>query len=71
MQSTCRQGNITEPELEAGFSDFLPNPTQACTAELNRFFTQWFDTVYPAGGGANRPQITAPGLDGGGFSCGR
>ncbi len=34
-----------------------------------QFFTQWWDTVYPPGGGDNRPQITAPGLDGGGFSC--
>jgi aminopeptidase N len=70
MQSTYRQGNITEPQLEAGFGGFLANPTPACSAELNRFFTQWFDTAYPPGGGVNRPQITAPGLDGGGFSCG-
>jgi hypothetical protein len=69
MQSTYRQGNITEPELEAGFNEFLPNPARACSAELNRFFTQWFDTVYPPGGGVNRPQITASGLDGGGFNC--
>jgi hypothetical protein len=40
------------------------------SAELNRFFRQWFDTVYPPGGGVHRPQITAPGLDGGGFNCG-
>ena len=33
------------------------------------FFTQWWDTVYPPGGGENRPQLTAPGLDGGEFSC--
>jgi Peptidase family M1 domain len=70
MQSTYRQGNITEPQLEAGFMEFLPNPTPACTAQLNQFFTEWFDTVYPPGGGVNRPQITGPGLDGGGFHCG-
>ena len=29
--------------------------------------SQWFDTAYPAGGGANRPVITGPGLDGPGF----
>ena len=33
------------------------------------FVAQWWDTVYPPGGGANRPQITGPGLDGGGFHC--
>ena len=33
------------------------------------FFTQWWYTVYAASGGANRPQITGPGLDGGGFHC--
>jgi hypothetical protein len=69
MQATYRQGSITEPELEAGFSAHLPHPTAACRAELSQFFTEWFDTVYPAGGGQNRPQITGPGLDGGGFSC--
>jgi aminopeptidase N len=69
MQSAYREGDITEPELEAGFSEFLPDPTHACTAELHRFFTQWFDTVYPPGGGANKPQITAPGLAGAGFTC--
>jgi aminopeptidase N len=69
MQRTYRQGNITEPQLEAGFNEFLPNRTLGCTAELNRFFTQWFDTAYPPGGSANRPQITGPGLHGGGFTC--
>ena len=34
---------------------------------LDQFFTQWFDTVYPSGGGANRPQLTGPGLAGPGF----
>jgi hypothetical protein len=71
MQRTYRQSSITEPELEAGFAALLPRRSRACRTELNSFFTQWFDTVYPAGGGANRPQITGPGLDGGGFQCGR
>jgi Peptidase family M1 domain len=70
MQRTYQQGSITEAQLEAGFKAFLPNPTRACSAELRQFFTEWFDTVYSSGGGANRPQITAPGLDGGGFQCG-
>jgi hypothetical protein len=69
MQRTYRQGSITEAQLEAGFQSFLPNPTPACNAELSQFFTQWFDTVYANGGGANRPQITGPGLNGAGFQC--
>jgi aminopeptidase N len=69
IQRAYRQGSITEAQLEAGFQAFLPNPTPACDAELSQFFTEWFDTVYPGGGGANRPQITGPGLDGGGFQC--
>ena len=66
----CRQAHsITEPQLEAGFAAFLPRRTPACRAELSQFFTEWFDTAYPPGGGANKPQITGPGLDGGGFQC--
>jgi hypothetical protein len=60
-------GSITEPELEAGFAHFLPNRSHACQLRLGQFFSQWFDTAYPAGGGANRPQLTGPGLDGPGF----
>ncbi|HEX4688752.1 MAG TPA: M1 family aminopeptidase [Nocardioides sp.] len=60
-------GSITEPELEAGFAHFLPNHSRACQTRLGDFFTQWFDTAYPSGGGANRPQLTGPGLDGPGF----
>ena len=71
IQRDYRQSSITEPELEAGFAAFLPKRSRACRTELDSFFTQWFDTVYPTGGGANRPQITGPGLDGGGFQCGR
>ena len=41
--------------------------TSACRARLSQFFTQWFDTAYPAGGEHNRPQITGPGLAGPGF----
>jgi aminopeptidase N len=58
---------ITEPQLEAAFGHWLPNPSRACQAQLGRFFTQWFDTAYPAGGGTHRPQITGPGLAGSGF----
>jgi hypothetical protein len=60
-------GSITESQLEAGFRHWLPNPSAACGARLGHFFTQWFDTAYPRGGGAHRPQITGPGLAGPGF----
>jgi hypothetical protein len=69
IQRTYRQGSITEAQLESTFESFLPVPSTSCRAELGQFFTEWWDTVYPPGGGANRPQITGPGLDGGGFDC--
>jgi aminopeptidase N len=69
MQRTYRQKTITEAQLEDGFQAFLADPTPACDAELGQFFTEWFDTVYLSGGGANKPQITGPGLDGSGFTC--
>ena len=56
------------PQLEAEFAHFLPAAQPApAGSRLGDFFTQWFDTVYPPGGGANRPQLTGPGLDGPGF----
>jgi hypothetical protein len=64
IQRTYGGGSITEAELEAAFTQWLPVPTSACRARLGQFFTQWFDTAYPAGGGKDRPQITGPGLDG-------
>jgi hypothetical protein len=63
--------SITEPELEAGFARFLPDPRHACQERLSDFFSQWFDTAYPTGGGDNRPQITGPGLTGPGFYGGK
>ena len=60
-------GNITESQLEAGFRHWLPNKSAACRARLSQFFTQWFDTAYPSGGGTSRPAITGPGLAGPGF----
>jgi Peptidase family M1 domain len=69
IQSTYRQGSVTEAQLESGFAQFLPSATPSCRAALSDFFTEWWDNVYPPGGGANRPQMTAPGLDGGGFHC--
>ena len=60
-------GHITEPQLEAGFRHWLPNKSAACKNRLSQFFTQWFDTAYPSGGGTNKPAITGPGLAGAGF----
>jgi hypothetical protein len=67
IQREYRGSSITEPQLEAAFHRWLPVNTSACQTRLTQFFTQWFDTVYPPGGGANRPSITGPGLDGRGF----
>ncbi len=57
-------GSITEAQLETGFARLLPTRSHACRTRLNRFFGQWFDTAYPAGGGTHRPRITGPGLAG-------
>ncbi len=46
---------------------WLASRSSACQARLSQFFTQWFDTAYPSGGGKNRSMITGPGLDGPGF----
>ena len=63
-------GSITEQQLEAAFARRLPNRSAACASRLGQFFRQWFDTVYPKGGGAHRPRITGPGLAGPGFYTG-
>jgi aminopeptidase N len=59
--------NIDETQLEAAFHKAMPNRSRACSERLDAFFSEWFDTAYPAGGGINRPQITGPGLTGPGF----
>ena len=68
IQRTYGGASISEPQLEAVFQRWLPVPTRAAHARLRRFFTQWFDTAYPAGGGSHRPTITGPGLAGPGFA---
>jgi hypothetical protein len=67
IQSTYGGGSITEPQLIAIFHKWMPNQAAACHTRLDEFFTQWFDTAYPAGGGLNKPQLTGPGLNGPGF----
>ena len=64
-------GTITEPELKAAFQRALPAQSRDCRTELSKFFTEWFDTAYPAASGATKPGTTGPGLDGPGFSCHR
>ncbi len=70
IQAAYGGSSITEARLEAEFRTFLPVRTHACDARLDKFFSEWFDTGYPPGGGANRPMITGPGLDGPGFYLG-
>jgi hypothetical protein len=64
IQSTYGGGNIDESQLEAPFHQWMPKQSSACSQRLDDFFTEWFDTAYPKGGGVNRPSITGPGLDG-------
>ena len=74
IQGQYGGASITEPQLEAAFGRWLPTRSAACRQQLGQFFTEWFDTAYPRGGGAHRPQITGPGLAGPGFyggSCTR
>jgi Peptidase family M1 domain len=67
IQRDYRFSSITEKQLEAGFHAWMPNKSSACSARLDQFFTQWFDTAYPHGGRTNRPQLTGPDLNGPGF----
>jgi Peptidase family M1 domain len=67
LQHSYGGRSVSEAQLEAVFRQWLPVRSGACQARLGQFFTQWFDTAYPSGGGANRPTITGPGLDGPGF----
>ncbi|HEX4661872.1 MAG TPA: hypothetical protein VH307_31135 [Streptosporangiaceae bacterium] len=60
-------GGLKLKQLEAAFHQWLPVQSASCQARLSQFFTQWFDTAYPTGGGKNRPMITGPGLGGPGF----
>ena len=57
--------SISEPQLEAAFGRWLPARSAACQQRLGQFFTEWFDTAYPPGGGAgpaahHRPRAGRP-----------
>jgi hypothetical protein len=67
IQRAYGGASITEAQLESVFHQWLPVQSSSCQARLSRFFTQWFDTANPSGGGTNRPMITGPGLAGPGF----
>jgi peptidase M1-like protein len=67
IQRIYAGSSITESQLESEFGRFLPERTSACEQRLQHFFSQWFDTPYRHGGGSERPHLTGPGLDGGGF----
>jgi hypothetical protein len=71
IQRTHGGASISERQLEAAFRRGLPEQSRSARTRLRRFFTQWFDTAYPPGGGAHRPTITGPGLAGPGFAGAR
>jgi aminopeptidase N len=68
IQKQYGGGVITERQLEAAFSQWMPHPTSSCLGELRAFFAQWFDTNYD-NTTASKPSITGPGLSGRGFPC--
>jgi hypothetical protein len=67
IQVTYGGGSISEAQEIVVFHKYLNkvNSSAACSAKLDAFFKQWWDTAYtgsPAAG--NRPQITGPGQAG-------
>jgi aminopeptidase N len=71
IQREYAGASITETELETAFEQRLPQQSAPCKARLQQFFSEWFDTAYPPGGGVNRPHITGPGLKGEEFYAGQ
>ena len=67
IQRVYGGASVGETQLEAVFHRWLPVQSGGCQVRLSQFFTQWFDTAYPPGGGRLRPMITGPGLAGPGF----
>ena len=68
IQRKYAQSTVERRDLESIFTKFLPRKTPSCRNELHAFFSEWWDTIYPTGG-ATRPDVTGPGLEGGGFNC--
>ena len=68
IQTDYKYGSISPEQEIAVYHKYLPNQSIGCHNKLDAFFKQWWYTSYtgtPANG--NRPQITGPGLAGGGF----
>jgi hypothetical protein len=65
IQTTYGGGSITQPQQIAIYKKWMPNKSVGCANKLDQFFKQWWDTAYSGAG--NKPQITGPGLAGGGF----
>ena len=59
--------SITEPQLEDVVPPWLPNQSAACHAQLDQFFTQWFDTPIRRAAARTGRRSPGPGLDGAGF----
>ncbi len=57
--------SVKEPQLEAIFEGWMPNQSSTCEARLGTFFSEWFDTAFPATGepAALKPALTGPGLE--------
>jgi hypothetical protein len=68
IQTAYRYGSVVPADEIAIFHKYLPNKSIGCSNKLDAFFKQWWDTSYTGSAAAgNRPQITGPGLAGGGF----
>ncbi|WP_084286159.1 M1 family aminopeptidase [Solirubrobacter soli] len=68
IQTTYRYGAVVPQDEIAIFHKWMPNKSIGCSNKLDAFFKQWWFTSYTGSAAAgNRPQITGPGLAGGGF----
>ena len=60
IQATYGGGSITEAQEIAVFHKWLENQSAECSARLDEFFREWWDTAYPTGGGATSRRSPAP-----------
>jgi hypothetical protein len=68
IQTDYKYGALSPEQEIAIYHKYLPVNTIGCHNKLDAFFKQWWYTSYPGVPSAtNRPQITGPGLAGGGF----